>query len=101
MQVVPHPTRVNPSGNSILKDLVLLSATSQLVSCDMIPPLGNTDHNGIDAALNWFLNPPCVKTPSESFGDTLADFSKTKHLLDAIDWTFFDDGNDIDTLRNK
>jgi len=57
-QVVPHPTHINPSGNSTLIDLVLLSAPSQLVRCEVIPPLGNSDHNGINLSVKCFRNPP-------------------------------------------
>jgi len=62
-QVVPHPTRTGTfPGSSTLIDLALLSEPSQLVNCEVIPPLGNSDHNGIDLTLKVAHKPPPVKT---------------------------------------
>ena len=52
-QVVPQPTHFNSSGSSTLIDLVLLSVPSQLVNCNVITPLGNSDHSGVDVTLKW------------------------------------------------
>ena len=46
-QVVTQPTHISPSRTATLIDLALPSTPSQMVSCDVIPPLGNSDHNGI------------------------------------------------------
>ena len=102
-QVVPHPTHVYLSGHSTLKDLVLLSAASQLVTCDVIPraPLGNSDHNGVCIGLKLFWKPSPVKTPKHIIQRySRADFDKANHLLDTIDTCriFLDDRSDIATL---
>ena len=61
-QVVPQPTHISPSGRASLIDLVLLSSPSQLVSCNVIPPLGNSDHYGINLTIKCFQNMPPVKS---------------------------------------
>ena len=45
-QVVPEATHINPNGTATLIDLALLSTPSLLQSCAIIPPIGNSDHNG-------------------------------------------------------
>ena len=59
-QVVPEPTHINPSSSTLI-DLALLSAPSQLVNCNVIPPLSNSDHNGFTLTLKWSRNPPPMK----------------------------------------
>ena len=82
-------------------DLAVLSAPSQLVACDVIPPLGNVDHSGIHIHLKWLRKQSPVKTPKQiTLRYTQADFDKAHHLLDAVGWTFLDDGSDIDTMWN-
>ena len=98
-QVVPHPTHINPSGNSTLIDLVLLSAPSQLVRCEVIPPLGNSDHNGINLSVKCFRNPPPVKSRKRTIWRySHADFDQANNLISAADWTFLDDETDMDLL---
>ena len=98
-QVVPQPTHINPSGNSTLIDLVPLSAPSQLVSCNVIPPLGNSDHNGIHFILKRFRNPSPVRTRKRNVRRySHADFDKANTLIIENDWTFLDNESDMDTL---
>ncbi len=51
-QVVSQPTHLGTHGGSLI-DLVLLSQPSQLLKCATIPPLGNSDHQGISVKLKW------------------------------------------------
>ena len=51
VQVVPEPTHSNPNGSSSLIDLALVSNTSKLPSCAVIPPLSTSDHNGLHLEL--------------------------------------------------
>ena len=46
-QIVKDPTHINYSGADTLLDLVLVSSQSQVESCEVIPPLCNSDHKGI------------------------------------------------------
>ena len=68
MQVVPEPTHINPSSSTLI-DLALLSAPSQLVNCNVIPPLSNSDHNGFTLTLKWSRNPPPVKAKNVASGN--------------------------------
>ena len=52
-QVVPTPTHTSFSGKATLIDLVLLSSPSQLKECSVIPPLCNSDNDGINLILKW------------------------------------------------
>ena len=67
-QVVPEPTHINPSGSTLI-DLALLSAPSQLVNCNVIPPLSNSDQNGFTLTLKWSRNPPPVKAKNVASGN--------------------------------
>ena len=46
-QVVSEATHYSPNGQQSLIDLVLMSFPERLISCDVIPQLGNSDHLGI------------------------------------------------------
>ena len=51
-QVVGEHTHVTSHGNASMIDLALLAnPEQQLVDCDTIPPLANSDHNGISLTL--------------------------------------------------
>ena len=45
-QVVSSPTRVTPQSCTLI-DLALVSELSLVYSCDIIPPLANSDHYGV------------------------------------------------------
>ena len=45
-QIVTSATHNNPNSSQTLIDLVFLSNSSSLGSCNVIPPLANSDHNG-------------------------------------------------------
>ena len=98
-QVVPQPTHISPSGRASLIDLVLLSSPSQLVSCNVIPPLGNSDHNGINLTIKCFQNTPPVKSRKRTIWRySHADFDKANRLIKATDWTFLDNETNIDAV---
>ena len=50
-QVVSSPTHVSHNGKETLIDLALISSSSKLKECSVIPPLSNSDHDGIHLAL--------------------------------------------------
>ena len=97
-QVVPTPTHTNSSGKATLIDLALLSSPSQLVECSVIPPLCNSDHDGINLILKWSRsNPSSGKVSKRSIWRYAhADFEKANRLLKAKDWTFLYNKPDID-----
>ena len=47
LQVVTEPTRIRNDDSSSLIDLVLMSSPENLIECETIPPLVNSDHLGI------------------------------------------------------
>ena len=96
-QVVTQPTHISPSRTATLIDLALLSTLSQMVSCDVIPPLGNSDHNGIGLLLNWSSKPPSVKAKQRSIWKyDHADFDKANRVISDADWSFLKDQIDVD-----
>ncbi len=50
-QIVCRPTHTSPNGNSTLIDLALIPPSTEVVSCSVVPPIGNSDHNGIELLL--------------------------------------------------
>ena len=54
-QVVSSPTHVSHNGKETLIDLALISSSSKLKECSIIPPLSNSDHDGIHLALRLQL----------------------------------------------
>ena len=53
---VTEATHVNTNGTATLIDLALVSTPSLLQNCEVIPPIGNSDHNGILLKLKWNSN---------------------------------------------
>ena len=85
-QVVSQHTHFGPHGRSLI-DLVLLSQPSQLQSCSVIPPLGNSDHHGIILSLKWRLLRKSVVSKKRSvWRYKHADFTRTCSLLNSVDW---------------
>ena len=52
-QVVNDITHIHHNGTTSTIDLVLMSNPSQLTQCNTIPPLANSDHNGILLLTSW------------------------------------------------
>ena len=97
-QVVPQPTHFNNTGSSTLIDLVLMSVPSQLVKCSVIPPLGNSDHNGIDVTLKWSRNAHSVKASKRTIWRYAhADFDKANRLIIRTNWSFLRNVSSIDS----
>ena len=85
-QVVSQHTHFGPHGRSLI-DLVLLSQPSQLQSCSVIPPLGNSDHHGIILSLKWRLLRKSVVSKKRSvWRYKHADFTRACSLLNSVDW---------------
>ena len=94
-QVVQEPTRVISSNKATLIDLVLASNANYIQECSVIPPLANSDHNGISLAIKH-------KKPVKSSGRrqiwkySQADFSKASDLIDETDWDHLFCGKNVD-----
>ena len=55
-QVVTDYTHISPCGNTSLIDLALTSSPAQTVTCTSIPPLANSDHNGLNLNISLKSN---------------------------------------------
>ena len=86
-QIVPHATHESPNGTSTLIDLAFIPNPSQLRCCTVIPPLSNSDHNGIQLDL---VSPTMPARRSQKartiwkYGQ--ADFEKARHMIESTDW---------------
>ena len=96
-QVVDTPTYTAPSGDSSLIDLVLMSNTSLLNHCSTVPPLANSDHNGIVLSFTWRSSERQVQQePRTIWRYRNADFSMACQLIDNTDWESLLPMDDVD-----
>ena len=68
-QVVSSPTQVTPQSSTLI-DLALVSELSLVYSCDILPPLANSDHYGVILQLRtrkvrYSRNATCRKVEEE------------------------------------
>ena len=98
-QVVPTPTHTSSSGKETLIDLALLSSPSQRKECSVIPPLCNSNYDGINLILKWSYSNSSLgrgKVARQNIWKyTHADFEKANLLIEAGDWTFLYNVSDI------
>ena len=86
-QVVTEPTHTSSNGNQTLIDLALLSDVSQLIECNNVLPLSNSDHSSIELKLKaWNSRPPPINQKRWVWNHEDADFDKTCELIDSVDW---------------
>ena len=86
-QVVTDYTHTSPCGNTSLIDLALTSSPAQTVTCDSIPPLANSDHNGLDLNVSLKSNIQHARTNRRTvWRYAHADFSKANRLISEMDW---------------
>jgi len=52
-EVVGTPSHTGPSGDSSLIDLALISNVALLLYCSTVPPLANSNHNGLELSFKW------------------------------------------------
>ena len=52
-QIVTECTHVHHNGSTSIIDLVFLSNPASLLSCVTVPPLSNSDHNGLLTTMKW------------------------------------------------
>ena len=86
-QIVNSVTHTGPNGNSSLINLICLSNISSLHFCNTVPPLGNSDHNGIHLNLcKQEKNMDQLTKQRSIWNYTLADYNQAKDLIDETDW---------------
>ena len=85
-QVVSEPTHTSPQGNASLIDLALISDASKLISCSVVPPLGTSDHNGMQLSLKWRSTNHMKAAKRKIWQYGLADFETANSLQEATDF---------------
>ena len=86
-QVVKDITHNGPTGQPSLIDLVFLSNLSSFRFCNIISPLGNSDHNGLQLSLSWSTTISNLSSQSRSIWNySQADFSRARDLIDETNW---------------
>jgi len=88
-QVVTGSTHTSPHGNPSLIYLAFMSSPCQLLDCYVIPPIANSDHNGLKIRVNW---KPGAQSPRPGQNTRTiwhyahADFDKARDLIHNTEW---------------
>ena len=89
-QVVQEPARITSGNRATLIDLALESNPNYLEECSVIPPMANSDHNGISLTIKYKWK----KFPKWKYSQ--ADFVKASDLIDETDWDHPLSGKSVD-----
>ena len=96
-QVVQEPTRVTISGNATLIDLALVSNREAVEDCSILPPLMNSDHNGLSLTITKSMKKPSKPIlKREIWKYSKADFVKASNMIDDFDWDSLFHGKSVD-----
>ena len=99
-QIVTEPTRIT-SNSATLIDLIFVATPTLVKSCLTIPPLSNSDHNGLQLLVTIKSPKRSEKpTPRKIWKYALANFDSITSRLENTDWDkiFLDD---VDTCWNN
>ena len=94
-QLVDEPTRTTNSSSTTI-DLVFLSNSSSLISCDVLAPLATSDHFSVQVTLKLKAPSRDTKPPTKTiwlYGK--ADFTLAKQLLTQLTIASSDDNIDV------
>ena len=83
-----EPTHVHHNGYTSLFDLIFVTNNVFTDFCNVISPLGNSDHNGIHMQSSWKLTPRhnCANN-SNVWCYNQADWERAMTLIDSFDWS--------------
>ena len=96
-QVVSEPTHFSHAGVPSMIDLVFTSCLSNIIACNTITPLSNSDHMGILVPYKIpHTNKHANSLPREVWCYSLGDYAKACDMLDNIDWDCLLCKSDID-----
>ena len=96
------PTHTCPNGNSSLIDLALVSNTALLHYCSTMPPIANSDHNGLQLSFKWRLSGRQAQQPPRTIWRYRnADFRMACQMFDDTDWDSLLPEEDIDTAATN
>ena len=73
-QVVKSCTHTALSGKELIIDLALVSSETQVATCETIPPLANSDHNGVLFKWKWKITERVKTAPRPIWRYAQADF---------------------------
>ena len=86
-QVVDDQTHIHQGNCHSLIDLVLMSAPLSLSSCQVIPPLSNSDHRGIEVQIKLKCSNKSVRPSSHTIWlYSHAEWDKAREKLEEFDW---------------
>ena len=94
-QVVTAPTHFSSTCNSLI-DLVFLSSPSNLIFCETVSPLSNSDHLGLFLAVSAVTtrcNPK--RNGRKIWRYAFADYDLAHEMLSAIDWNSLLQSTDV------
>lgn len=96
VQVVSESTHTSPVGTPSLIDLAMISNPSMLSACSVIPPVGSSDHNGIQLPLKWRSSNTARTKPRKIWRYNQADYDLANSVLTDTDWEhILQQSNDI------
>ena len=86
-QIVTEYTHVHHNGSTSIIDLVFLSNPASLLSCVTVPPLLNSDHNGLLTTMKWKGTGSGVHSSRRLIWRyAYADWEKACELIDNTNW---------------
>ena len=68
MQAFGEATHITPTGKETLIDWALVSQSTKLKRCAMIPPITNSDHNGLMLEQGWKQHRKQTRQTHDKFG---------------------------------
>ena len=96
-QVVRSPTHTNSNSHASLIDLALVSNKALLLDCSVIPPLSNSDHNGLELCFKWkHCEKQICTAPRIIWRYKDADYIKACQMAEETDWDALLHEDDID-----
>ena len=101
-QVVQGTTHSSSSGRETLLDIALVSTPAQLNESSIIPPIANSDHNGLLLTWNWRFSLNSTKPTARTVWKySHADFNRANELLTDTNWEQLLDTPDVNqALQN-
>ena len=100
-QVVQDATHNTRNGSETLIDLALVSSADHVKDCSVIPPLLNSDHNGILLKLKWKQGgQQTLSHKRKIWRYAHADFIKACNLIENTNWDSVITGNVNEALAN-
>ena len=97
-QAVQEATHTTSNGRATLLDLAFVSQISQLRQCEVIPPIGNSDHCGLIVDWKWkasYSHPRPRPSRRQIWRYAHADFDKANEMLSNTEWDLIIDSSDI------